>query len=267
MGAFESEAPVSDEKVSVDDLLGDEKLPLDPPLAAPSERRGEGLRRLPPRGVLAGVGILLFLLLWYLSSSHHERFYIAVDGDMVSVQRGWYFPFGRSDWVPSRAYKPFRLPSGLSPDDTGPMTAEDVDKQLMKLFQRIAEKEVSDLKGGNAELAEEMLLRANKLLNAEIDDEKKLMNLLGDVHFHRGVSTLNEVNDRFKKALTQFQLAAMRGGVRYSRAPEWVKVIERFQADFERLARESNLPLDGIKLEPETAPAAPGTAAPASVAP
>ncbi|MEZ4474817.1 MAG: hypothetical protein R3F60_29310 [bacterium] len=243
---------MSEEKVSVDDLLGDEGLPLDPPPA--QERRGDALRRLPPRGILLAVGGVLFLLLWYLSSVHHDKYYLVVDGDMVSVRRGWYFPFGSSEWVPSRAYKPFRLPAGITPDETGAMAAEKVDAQLMKLFRRVAEAEVADLKGGNAELAEDMLFRANKLLHADIEDERDLMRLLGDVHFHRGIRTLREVNDSFTEALKQFQLAAMRGGQRYQHAPEWVKVIERFQADFRKLAKESNLAFD-TPLAGDAAPA------------
>jgi hypothetical protein len=254
----ESEGAVSEDKVSVDDLLGDDKGPLEPPPAP--ERRGEGLRRLPPRGVLIGVGGVIFLLLWYLSSAHHDRFYLEVDGEMVVVQRGWYFPFGRSEWAPSKAYKPFRLPPGIAPEETGAMSAEEIDAQLMKLFQKIAEAEIANLKGGNADIAEDMLRRANKLLNADPAEEDKLISLLGDVSFHRGIKTLNEVNESFKKALSQFQLAAMRGGKMYKGAPEWVEAIQRFQADFSRLAIKGNLPLDGIEQLPE----APASAAPAT---
>jgi hypothetical protein len=250
---------------SVDDLLGEEDLGLDPP---PAGHEPVAARRGGPRWILIAVGAVVFIILWFISSAHSENYYLVNDDGTVHVEKGWYFPFGSSDWAPSRAYKPFRLPDDIALEDSGAMTAEEVDKTLLDLFRRIARRELRDLSGGNAEQAEDMLLRANKLMHTSIDDERELMRMLGDVHFHQGLSTLKEVLQSFDLAYRQFDLAAQRGGDQFGEARKWADMIKRFQGEFRGLLKDSELDPDqffgksGNLLQDalKRLPTAPGTA-------
>lgn len=232
---------MSEKEPSVDELLGEEDLGLDPPaLAEPPRER----RRLPQRGLLFGVGAVVFIVLWVISSAHHDNFYLVNDDGTVRVERGWYFPFGASEWAPNRAYKPFRLPDDIALDDSGALTAEELDETLMSLFRRVATREIKDVNGGNSDRAEDMLLRANKLMNTTIDDERELMNMLGDVHFHQGLRTLRDVQRSLELAYRQFNLAAQRGGVQYKNASKWATTIEEFQRKFRQLSKDADLDVD-----------------------
>ena len=121
------------------------------------------------------------------------------------------------------------------------MNAKEIDQRLLSVFRRIARRELSDLAGGNAERAEDMLLRANKLMHTSIDDERELMRMLGDVHFHQGLRTLRDVLQSFTLARKQFELAAQRGGDQFTEARKWAAMIREFRSRFEDLLRQSKL--------------------------
>lgn len=238
---------MSEKEPSVDELLGEEDLGLDPPALSeqPAERR-----RLPQRSLAIGVGLVVFVILWIISSAHHDNFYLSNDDGTVRVERGWYFPFGSSEWSPNRAYTPFRLPDDVALDDSGALTAAELDETLMALFRRVAKREIKDVAGGNSDLAEDMLLRANKLMHTTIDDERELMNMLGDVHFHQGLRTLRDVQRSFDLAYRQFNLAAQRGGVEYTDADKWARTIKEFQHKFQQLSKEAKLDVDQFFTNP-----------------
>ncbi len=237
---------MSDAQPPVDDLFGDEDLGIEAP-PAPPERDG---RRLPIRLIGAALVVLAVALLWWLSSRHHEKYYVQVDGDMVRVERGYYFPFGAGAYAPSPAYESFKLPAGVRPEKTGAMTAPQVDTVLHSLFVTIAKREIADVEKGDPDVAEIMLLRAQKLLTTPVADDRQLLELLGDVAFRRGLTEVRGVQARFDKALEQFRLAAMRGGVAYKGAQRWVDAITRLREEFRRLSAESGLDPDRILANP-----------------
>lgn len=241
MSGLGNDEPAKAAEPSVDDLLGDEDLGFDP---APMARESTAQKRFGPRGILAGAVVVVLIILWFVSSAHHENYYLTNDDGTISVDRGWYFPFGSSGWAPSRAYKPFRLPNDIALETGIALTAEEVDQRLLGVFRRIARSELSDLAGGNAERAEDMLLRANKLMNTSIDDERELMRMLGDVHFHQGLRTLRDVLQSFDLARKQFELAAQRGGDQFTEARKWAGMIRKFRGEFEDLLRDSKLDPD-----------------------
>jgi hypothetical protein len=241
---------LSEPKPPVDDLFGDEDLGLE---GAPPPDEGSG-RRLPLKLMGAVLALVALGLLWWLSSRHHEKFFIVVHGDTVKVERGYYFPFGSGAYTPSPAYEPFTLPPGVAPEKTGAMSANEVDRVLHRLFITIAEKEIADVEAGDPDEAELMLLRAQKLLTTGIADDRKLLELLGDVAFRRGLTEVRGVQARFDKALEQFRLAAMRGGVAYKGADRWVEAITRLRAEFRSLSVESGLDPDQILSQPPALP-------------
>lgn len=238
MSAPGNDEPAQTPEPSVDDLLGDEDLGFDPP---PMARETASRRRYGPRAILIGAGAIVFIVLWFISSAHHENYYLVNDDGTISVERGWYFPVGSSAWTPSRAYTPFRLPDDIALETDSALTAKEIDQRLLGVFRRIAKRELSDLAGGNAERAEDMLLRANKLMHTSIDDERALMRMLGDVHFHQGLRTLRDVLQSFDLARKQFELAAQRGGDQFTEARKWVEMIREFRSKFEDLLRQSKL--------------------------
>lgn len=242
----EDENLVTDGQPPVDELFGDEDLGLD---AAP--RTPEPVRRKGPiRIAIAGVAVVVFALLWYASSVHHDQFYLKLKGDTVRVARGWYFPFGSSEWTPNRAYESFKLPPGVEPEKTGAMSAKQLDQVLLNLFVAIAERELEDLEGGNPDVAEDMLLRANKLQFTSVSDDRRLLEMLGDVAFRRGLTEVRNLQMRFDEALTQFRLAAMRGGNAYRGAQRWVDAITRLREEFRRLSVESGIDPDRVLAPP-----------------
>jgi hypothetical protein len=234
---------VADEKRGADDLFGDEE--LGPPMPASGGRREK-------RG---GGGLWLVLVLivgllggafWYLSDANHERYFLRVDGDSVAVERGLFFPVGTRGWAPNRAYEPFRVPRGVKVQAAGPIELEGLDQRLLALYQDIARSHLKDLRKGKPEEAEKMLLRAGKLFTTDVGDERKLLELLGDVSFRQGLSKIQGIEKQFDDALRQFKLAAMRGGREYKGAAEWVTAIERLKAEFRALSVESGLDPDAI---------------------
>jgi hypothetical protein len=238
---------MSDPKPPVDELFGDEDIGMDGPLP-PRESSSGG--RTPLKLILLLVGIALLAVGWWLSSRHHDRFFIVVDGDSVRVERGYYLPFGAGGWAPTRAYEPFRLPPGIRPEKTGGMTAEQVDRVLHRLFVTVAEKELANIADGDPDVAEDMLMRAQKLRTTSINDDRLLLEKLGDVAFRRGLTEVRDIQSRFDEALKQFRLAAMRGGASFKDAQRWVDTIARQREEFRRLSVESGLDPDQVLATP-----------------
>ena len=248
------------DKRPVDELFSEEELPLPPIENQSRPKRGGGL----------WVAIVLVVLLlggvfWFFSDAQHGLYFLRVKDSMVNVERGLFFPWGTSDWRPNRAYAPFRLPEGIEPGRTGDMTVEELDATLFNLFQAIASRELRDLKNGDVNLADDMLLRALKLGHITDGDDSQLLRMRGDVAFRRGLLEIRGVQARFDEALKQFRLAAMREGSVYSGATRWVEAIHRLREEFRVLSLESGLDPDRIVPTPPVAP--PPTALPPQVPP
>lgn len=239
---------MSDDLPPVDDLFGDEDLGLDPATAPKSPSRFAGAFNKPIAWYVGG-GLVLFILYMWAASANGDDFYLNVDDDGgVSVERGYsWLPFGHGEYdAPNRGYRPFRLPVGMSPENVGPMDRATLDEQLHHLYLKIAEHELDDLEAGDPDIAEDMLLRANKLESTSVADDRKLLKLLGDVAFRRGLTEVRGVQMRFDEALKQFQLSAMRGGEKYKGAQRWVEAISRLRAEFRQLSKESGLDPDQV---------------------
>ncbi len=242
---------------------------MSPPPIAPEERR----RRAPLRLILIVLFALVLGVLWFLSDRNHEKFFLVVEDGKVSAQQGYYFVWGAGPWAPTPAYEPFALPKGVRPEKTGAMNRKELDAVLLKLFIGAAERELSDLRKGDPNLAERMLLRANKLSSIGIGDpiERKLTLMHGDVAFRRGLTEVRGIQSRFDDALEQFRRAAMRGGTTYQNAERWVTAITELREEVRRLSEESGLDpdkvLSGMPPTPRPAPAPPPKAPPPVEAP
>jgi hypothetical protein len=244
---------------AVDDLFGDEPGGgTPPPTAPPPARRGRAGARLAIVGLVLGLGAFF----WFLSMRHHERYYLTVEDETIVVERGLWFPFGASEYRESRAYAPLQLPPGVQPDRTGEMSKQELDEALLRLFVGIAEREIGDLEKGDMDRAEDVLLRASKLGNIDLEDDRKVGALMGDVHYRRGLSEVRVLTGRFDDALRHFELAARHGGARYRGADRWVEAIRRLREEFKRLSIESGLDPEKVLAEPPPPP--PSVAAPES---
>lgn len=241
---------MSESQPPVDDLFGDEDLPLEgEPLGRDDGRRRGAL------WIAVAAGVVLFAaLFWWLSARNHDRYSVVLENDVVHVERGMFFPFGSSEWHPNRAYDPIKLPAGVAPEKTGSMTVEEAEEVLLQLFIAVATHELKDLDAGDPELAEKMLLRAWKLDHTEPDDDRRLLQLLGDVNFRRGLSEVRGVQSRFDEAQKQFRMAQQRGGVTYQGADKWVTAIEDLRDKFRQLTLDSGLDPDRILADPDLAP-------------
>ena len=237
---------MTDVKPTVDELFDEEDIRMDPPQGPPPQRRVS----LPSlRFGSVAIGLVLFIVFWWLSSLQHDRFYLVVDDDQVRIERGYFFPFGSGEWAESRAYEPFSLPRGIKPERTGAMDKKARDATLLQLYMAIAKKELEDLSTGSVDNAEDVLWRAQKLQSTNSDD-RRILRMLGDVAFRRGLKEVRGIQSRFDEALEQFTLAAMRGGAAYDGAHKWVAAIKDLRDEFRRLAVESGLDPDLILAEP-----------------
>jgi hypothetical protein len=239
----------------MDDLFGEEET-ASPPGGPTRRRRGLRLLAIP---LVIGLGVGF----WFLSSHHHEQFYLQVDDGVVRVERGLFFPLGASEFRPTRAYAPLTLPAGVQPVRTGAMDAETLDRTLLQLFFDIADRELDDLDEGDVKLAEDVLLRAEKLDHTEVDDDRRVLALLGDVHFRQGLAEVRGLYGRFDETQKHFELAARQGGVHFKGAQRWVEAIDRLKHDFRQLSIDSGLNPDQVLARPP-APPTQGEAAPAS---
>lgn len=241
----------------VDDLFGGDPLDLGegedlpPPRASGGGGGGRRRRGLKMSWLIGLLGVLLLVIVfWYLSSAQREKYFVEVDDGVLRVERGLFFPFGTGEWQPNRAYKPFSLPPGVQPEKTGAMTAEEADRVLFTLYMGVADRQIKDLEGGDPELAEEMLLRANKLNFTSTEDDRRLLSMMGDVHFIRGIGQIRGIQAQFDEALAQFRMAAQRGGVNYTGASQWVAAIERLRKEFRDLSARSGINPDEILAKP-----------------
>jgi len=240
---------VSEQTPPVDDLFGDD----DPQLVEPETPLGKPQRQFPTALGVALGAIIALALFWYASSVQHDRYFLIVEGDSVHVERGYFFPFGSGAFSESRAYEPFQLSVGVKAKKTGSMSVKDLDKELLRIYMEISKKEITDLAVGRPDVAEDMLWRAQKLRSTSVMDDRRLLKLLGDVAFRRGLKEVKGIQSRFDQALEQFTLAAMRGGESYKGADKWVTSITSLRREFRRLAVESGLDPDQI-LEERVAP-------------
>ncbi len=240
------------QRPAVDDLFGDDEPggAPPPPGSGPPARRGRAGIRL----ALAGAVLGAVALLWFLSMRNHDRYFLTVEDDTIAVERGLWFPFGAAEYRESRAYAPLQLPAGVLPERTGAMSKDELDDVLLKLFVGIAEREIADLDKGDMDRAEDVLLRAGKLGNIDLHDDRRVSSLMGDVHYRRGLSEVRVLTDRFDDALRHFELAARHGGARYRGADRWVESIRRLREEFKRLSVESGLDPEKVLAEPPPAP-------------
>ena len=142
---------MSEDQPPVDELFGDEDLGLDPGPAPKSPSRFAGMFANKPIAIYIGGGLLLFILYVWAASANGDDFYLSVEDDgHVQVQKGYgWLPFGHGDYdPPNRGYRPFKLPAGMAPENTGPMTREELDEALHGLYLKIAEHELSNLEAG-----------------------------------------------------------------------------------------------------------------------
>ncbi|MCB9524413.1 MAG: hypothetical protein H6702_13725 [Myxococcales bacterium] len=192
------------------------------------------------------MAVVLLGLLWYVSSVHHSRFYLEVDDNRVTVERGLYLPFGTAKYAPTTAYDAFTVPPGIAPEMTGAMSHEELDRVLRDLFVRVAKKEIDDLDRGDPERAEAMLLKAHKLRHTTALEDRELLDMLGDVSFRRGLLEVRGVQERFDEAVREFRMAARRGSLRFKNADQWATVIARQRDEIRQLARTSGLDPDRV---------------------
>ncbi len=237
---------MTDVKPTVDELFDEEDIRMDPG-QGPLPQRRFSMPSL--RFGSVAIGLVGFILFWWLSSIQHDRFYLVVDDDQVRIERGYFFPFGSGEWAESRAYEPFTLPSGIKPERTGAMDKKARDATLLQLYMAIAKQELEDISSGSVDNAEDVLWRAQKLQSTNSDD-RRILRMLGDVAFRRGLKEVRGIQSRFDEALEQFTLAAMRGGAAYDGAHKWVAAIKDLRDQFRRLAVESGLDPDLILAEP-----------------
>ncbi|MBU0554327.1 hypothetical protein KKF91_05105 [Myxococcota bacterium] len=229
----------------VDELLHDEARsgPLRSGLEPPSHAK----RPFPLYAIIIGVLVTGLGALWYLSMVRYDHFYLVKRGEVVFIERGWYFPFGQGAWVPHRAYEPFNLPAGISLSQRdAALTQVELEQALYRIFVQIATRELANIEAGDPDVAEDMLMRANKLGSTTLKDDRRLLEMLGDVAFRRGLNEVKSIQSRFDEALKQFQLAARRGGVTYRGANHWVRSITRLREEIRRLSLESGLDPDQI---------------------
>jgi len=242
---------LSDDQSPVDDLFGDEGLRIEDG----SDERRLPRKTIPLKGWMVGTTLLVVALVWWWSSIRHNQFYLVVEDRSVSVKRGYFFPFGEGDWAPNRAYESFQLPPDIKPVKDGKMSAKELDKTLKKLFMDVAQRELNDLKQGRIDVAEDMLLRGQKLRSTSVSDDRVLLRLLGDVAFRRGLTEVRGLQARFDEALAQFRLAHRRGGNVFNGAQKWVKAISKLRLEFKRLSLESgidpDLLLNSAQLDPQ----------------
>ncbi|MEE2785814.1 MAG: hypothetical protein VX589_00645 [Myxococcota bacterium] len=232
---------MTESKSPVDDLFGDEELPVghQPETPTPPRKRSNRL-------FIAGGALIAVALFWYLADRHHDHFYLVVDESMVHVERGYFFPVGRGDWAPSRAYEPFRIPKQMTIEPKNALSAKQLDAELLDIYMRIAKTELSDISNGDPDFAEDMIWRAQKLRSTSVADDKRSFSLLGDVAFRRGLTEVRSIQARFDEALEHFNMAAMRGGHVYKGARVWVDAISRLRAEFRNLALSSGVDPDLI---------------------
>ena len=142
---------MSDVKPTVDELFDEEDIRMDPP-PGPQAQRGFSMPSF--RFGPTIIGIVGFILFWWLSSIQHDRFFLVVEGNQVRVERGYFFPFGSGEWAESRAYEPFTLPQGIKPERTGAMDKKARDATLLQLYMAIAKKEIENLADGSIDNAD-----------------------------------------------------------------------------------------------------------------
>lgn len=259
-----------EQKSQVDELFGDEELGMEHP------RRGDGSPTGSPpkkgRGklklVLVALALLAVGLFWYVSSTHHDKYYLRVEGDTVRVERGYFFPVGSGAWGSSNpAYTPFRLPEGVAVPTSGAMSLEEVDVKLYDLYVAIARRNLDDLAAGDVDVAEDMIRRANKLGSSSIARDRKLAQMRGDVAFRRGLMEVRGIQTRLDLALEQFSEATRQGGEKSQGAQQWVDAIYRMRNDVRRLAIDSGLDPDLILTDKAHAARPAGGAQPTVVPP
>ncbi len=242
----------AEQKPQVDELFGDDEIGMDPP---PGPESGGGGKK---RGFKFKLVIVLLVLValaafWFVSSAHHDQYYLTVDGRTVKVERGYFFPVGAGAYSSSNpAYAPFRLPDGVTPEKTGAMSLEEIDATLYTLYVAVARKNLEDFTKGDPDVAEEMLRRANKLSSSSVAADRRLQQMRGDVAFRRGLKEVRGIQTRFDMALEQFEEANRQGGDTFTGAKAWVEAIDRLRNEFRRLTIESGLDPDEVLADPQT---------------
>ena len=148
---------------------------------------------------------------------------------------------------------------------TGGMSAKQLDRTLKKLFMDVARRELNDLKSGRIDVAEDMLMRGQKLRSTSVSDDRVLLRLLGDVAFRRRTHRGQGLQSRFDEALTQFD-SPIDGVEMFTRVPKNGSRQSQNFGSSSRLSLESGIDpdlllrkLDGTAAGPEVTEVSTGT--------
>jgi len=242
-----------EQKPQVDELFGDDDAGMDAPPPGSDGGDGGGKKRGAKFKLLLVLLVLVgFAAFWFVSSAHHEQFYLTLDGRTIKVERGYFFPVGAGAWSSSNpAYSPLVLPEGVTPAKTGAMSLEEIDKTLYTLYVDVARQNLTDFEMGDANVAEDMLRRANKLSSSSVAADRRLQEMRGDVAFRRGLKEVRDIKTRFDHALRQFEDAHRQGGVVFGTAEEWAQTIRAQRDAYVALVKKSNLTVEQVFGNPK----------------
>ncbi len=200
--------------------------------------------------ILALTAVVALLVLWLISDRHHNRYFVVIEGQSAHIERGFYFPVGSSAFSPSRAYEAFQLPAGFTAQSSEALTLKELNAQLLNLYLNAADAALRDMQS-SPDLAEDLLVRANKLDNVTREDEQHILESLGHVAFRRGLAEITGVQASLERALEQFKIASMRCDPSDQGPKRWVEALSRINEEFRKLTQETGLNPDKVLNQAE----------------
>ena len=179
--------------------------------------------------VVAALGVFYFF-----SSQNAARYRLVLDGEELTVEKGWFFPFGWGRYLPEdRRFLPSYETIIVPEESPQPANKEfkevaEIDAALLAYLLDIMRGQISRGQPEDFTAAETLLGRA-ELLTALSDEQKRgLKTMRADVYYAQGKIILQKVADELRKVLEHFREAKISAGDsgKYRDVDHWIVLLE-----------------------------------------
>ena len=241
---------MTEDKSSIEDLFSEEDIPFDIETEALNEPSKPRKRS---KGWIPAVVVLIVVTgLVYLAYLNHHKYFISTSDDMITVERGLFFPVGKMLYQPTVAYQQFKTTSSGIDLPEGALTANHRDQLLLGLLIKSATETLDGPTPASLEEAMAIFRRAYKLETVDVSTQQH-NEFMGQYNMRKMYSTIGKIHSLLSIARSNADDANRQG---VASAKDWLSVIETALKALAALAAQEQIDLS-VFVEPSVQPVEP----------
>lgn len=238
---------MTEDKSSIEDLFSEEDIPFDIETEALNEPSSTRKRS---KGWIPAVVVLTVITgLVYLAYLNHHKYFISSSDEMITVERGLFFPVGKMLYQPTVAYQQFKRPNSDIELPEGALTANHRDQLLLGLLIKSATETLEGPAPASLEESMAIFRRAHKLETVDVSPQQQ-NEFMGQYNMRKMYSTIGKIHSLLSIARSNADDANRQG---VASAKNWLDVIEKALKDLDALASQEQIDLSVFGAPPAKA--------------